>query len=325
MTEEDGLVCAYLRGRDGQWRGIGWDEVQAWSAGNGLLWVHLNRSAERARHWLQRDSGLDALVAESLLAEETRPRALERDGNLLVNLRGVNLNPGADPDDMVSLRMWCEPERIVTCRGRRLMAIDDLRERIAKGRGPADAGAFLVEIAGALVNRVSPVIETLDETQDELEDQVVTGERQEIRSRLSALRRQAISLRRYLAPQREAMARILGESVAWLDQHHKAQLREISDRTMRYVEDLDAIRERAAVIQDEVANRVAESMNRNMYMLAIVATVMLPLGFFTGLLGINVDGMPGAHDTPWAFWAVSGFLALLVLAQVIVMRRLRWF
>ncbi|MCB2043165.1 MAG: hypothetical protein KDH48_21580, partial [Rhodoferax sp.] len=65
-------------------------------------------------------------------------------------------------------------------------------------------------------------------------------ERQEIRSRLSALRRQAISLRRYLAPQREAMARILGESVAWLDQHHKAQLREISDRTMRYVEDLDA-------------------------------------------------------------------------------------
>ena len=200
-----------------------------------------------------------------------------------------------------------------------------MQERIAKGRGPADAGAFLVEIAGALVNRVSPVIETLDETQDELEDQVVTGERQEIRSRLSALRRQAISLRRYLAPQREAMARILGESVAGLDQHHKAQLREISDRTMRYVEDLDAIRERAAVIQDEVANRVAESMNRNMYMLAIVATVMLPLGFFTGLLGINVDGMPGAHDTPWAFWAVSGFLALLVLAQVIVMRRLRWF
>ena len=56
-----------------------------------------------------------------------------------------------------------------------------------------------------------------------------------------------------------------------------------------------------------------------------MATVMLPLGFFTGLLGINVDGMPGAHDTPWAFWAVSGFLALLVLAQVIVMRRLRWF
>ncbi|MCZ4312175.1 zinc transporter ZntB [Comamonadaceae bacterium G21597-S1] len=325
MTEEDGLVCAYLREHDGHWRTVGWEDVQAWKSGDGLLWVHLNRSAERTRRWLQRDSGLDALVAESLLAEETRPRALERDGNLLVNLRGVNLNPGADPDDMVSLRMWCEPERIVTCRGRRLMAIDDLRDRIAKGRGPVDAGAFLVEIAGALVNRVAPVIETLDETQDELEDQVVTGERQAIRSRLSALRRQAISLRRYLAPQREAMARILGETVAWLDPHHKAQLREISDRTMRYVEDLDAIRERAAVIQDEVANRVAESMNRNMYMLAIVATVMLPLGFFTGLLGINVDGMPGAHDTPWAFWAVSGFLALLVLAQVIVMRRLRWF
>ena len=76
---------------------------------------------------------------------------------------------------------------------------------------------------------------------------------------------------------------------------------------------------------DPLVNRVAESMNRNMYLLAIVATIMLPLGFFTGLLGINVEGMPGSHDTPWAFWAVSGFLAVLVLQQVIVMRRLRWF
>ncbi|PLX67735.1 MAG: hypothetical protein C0607_21190 [Azoarcus sp.] len=118
---------------------------------------------------------------------------------------------------------------------------------------------------------------------------------------------------------------MLGEPVEWLHERHKAQLREISDRTMRYVEDLDAIRERAAVIQDELANRVAESMNRNMYMLAIVATIMLPLGFITGLLGVNVDGLPGAQDTPWAFAALSAFLLVLVFLQILVMRRLKWF
>lgn len=324
-SDERGLVCAYLQSSEGRWQETGWDGVRAWRPGDGLLWLHLNRSAAETRSWLQDESGLDGLVADNLLAEETRPRALKMDGNLMVNLRGVNLNPGADPDDMVSLRIWLEPERIVTSRRRRLMAIDDIREHIARGKGPQDTGEFLVEVAGLLVNRMAPVIEDLDEAADDLEEQLVTGEREDVRTRLAALRRQAISLRRYLAPQREAMSRILGEPVDWLGERHKAQLREISDRTMRYVEDLDAIRERAAVIQDEVANRVAESMNKNMYMLAIVATIMLPLGFITGLLGINVDGLPGAQDTPWAFAAVSAFLAVLVFVQILVMRRLKWF
>jgi len=324
MSEEDGLVCAYLQSQDGNWREINWEEIRKWKPGGGLLWVHLDRATEQAKNWLQNESGLDSLVAENLVAEETRPRALEIEGNLLVNLRGVNLNPNADPDDMVSLRLWLEPERIVTSRHRPLMAVNDIRERIGRGRGPKDSGDFLVEVAGRLVNRMSPVIENLDEMEDDLEDQMVTGERQEIRTKLAELRRQAISLRRYLAPQREAMSRILGEPVDWLNARHKARLRETSDRTMRYVEDLDAIRERAAVIQDEVANRVSESINKNMYMLAIVATILLPLGFITGLLGINVDGLPGSKDTPWAFMAVAAFLALLVVIEVVLMKRLKW-
>ncbi len=324
MDNEDGLVCAYLQSQDGNWREVNWEAVRKWRPGDGLLWVHLDRAQEPAKTWLQGESGLDSVVADNLLSEETRPRALEMNGNLLLNLRGVNLNPGADLDDMVSLRLWFEPERVVTSRHRRLMAIDDIRERMARGKGPRDAGDLLVEFAGRLVGRMAPVIEDLDETLDELEDQVVAGERLEVRTRLSGLRRQAIGLRRYIAPQRDALSRILGEPIDWLDERHKAHLREISDRTMRFIEDLDAIRERAAVMQDEVANRAAESMNKNMYMLAIVATIMLPLGFFTGLLGINVDGLPGSKDTPWAFAAVTAFLAIVVFTQVLIMRRLKW-
>ena len=254
-----------------------------------------------------------------------RNRQTEIGGNLLVNLRGVNLNPDADPEDMVSLRLWLEPERIVTSRHRPLMAINDIRERIARGRGPNDAGDFLVEVAGVLVDRMSPIIEDLDDAEDDLEEQVVTGERREIRAKLADLRRQAIGLRRYLAPQREAMSRILGEPIDWLDARHKARLRETADRIMRYVEDLDAIRERAAVVQDEVANRVAESMNMNTYILALVAAILLPLGFLTGLLGVNVDGVPFSKDAPWAFGAVTVLSAIIVFIEVVIMRRLKWF
>jgi zinc transporter len=324
MSDLNGLVCAYIRSPDGQWREVDWTGVRQWKPADGLLWVHLERVADGAKAYLENDSGLDPLVAENLLAEETRPRALEIGGNLLINLRGVNLNPGAETDDMVSLRLWVEPERVITCRQRRLMAVNDIRERIDKGRGPQDAGDFLVEVAARLVDRISPVIEAMDDTEDGLEDQVVTGERQELRGRLGDLRRQAIGLRRYLAPQREAMSRISSEPIAWLDARHKARLRETSDRIMRYVEDLDAIRERAAVVQDEVANRVSEMINKNMYMLSVVATILLPLGFVTGLLGINVDGMPGSKDSPWAFAVVTGILGLIVVFEVVILRRMKW-
>jgi zinc transporter len=225
---------------------------------------------------------------------------------------------------MVSVRLWIEPSRIITARHRKLMAVDDIRRQIAQGKGPKSAAEFLVALVGMLIDRMSPVLEELDETGDALEDMVVTGEWQEIREKLVTVRRQAIGLRRYLAPQREALSRLQGESLPWLGNREKLKLREISDRVIRYVEDLDAVRERAAVIQDEVGNRVSEQMNKNMYLLAIISAILLPLGFLTGLLGINVDGMPGSSDTPWAFYTVAGVMGALVVIELVVLRKLKW-
>ena len=41
-------------------------------------------------------------------------------------------------------------------------------------------------------------------------------------------------------------------------------------------------------------------MNRQALIISVVARVSLPLTFLTGLLGMNVDGIPYAHE-PWAF------------------------
>ena len=93
---------------------------------------------------------------------------------------------------------------------------------------------------------------------------------------------------------------------------------------MRYIEDLESARDRAAVTQEELSARLAEDMNRNTYLLSIVAALFLPLGFITGLLGINVGGIPGA-DVKWAFAAVCGMLAVIVALQVWLFRRFRIF
>lgn len=130
----------------------------------------------------------------------------------------------------------------------------------------------------------------------------------------------SIVLRRYLVPQREVIGRLHAERVSWLSDEIRAYLRESADRVTRYVETLDSARERAAVSSEELASRLAEQMNQTMYLLSVVAAIFLPLGLITGLLGINVGGMPGV-DTPWAFTAVTVTMVGLGLLEVWVFRK----
>jgi zinc transporter len=170
---------------------------------------------------------------------------------------------------------------------------------------------------------VGPVIDELVDRADRLEDVVLTAESGELRGDLADLRREAIALRRYLAPQREVMVRLSLCQAPWFQPEDRARLREVSDRTLRFVEDLDAARERAAVVQDELNTRLSDQMNRTMYVLTVAATVLLPPSLITGLLGINVGGMPGS-DNPWSCWVVILLLVFLAIVEVVILRRFKW-
>lgn len=319
-----GLVTAV--GLDGRGGGavLDWKGVRRWRREDGPLWVHLDCTVPEAREWILTESGIDPVVAEALLQGETRPRTVVAPDGVLVVLRGVNLSPGADPEDMVAIRMWLTADRIITTRRRHLLSVDDVREALHHGRGPVDPGTFLVAIADRLIARAAGVITDLDDQVDELEEAVLTRESHALRASLADVRREAIGLRRYLAPQRDAMARLHLEPSALLSNLDRTRLREIADRVTRYVEDLDAARDRAAVTQEELVARLSEQLNQRMYVLSVVAALFLPLGFLTGLLGINVGGIPGAEN-PYAFAEVTLFLALLAGMVLVLFKWRRWF
>ncbi|MFP6579754.1 MAG: CorA family divalent cation transporter, partial [Myxococcota bacterium] len=79
--------------------------------------------------------------------------------------------------------------------------------------------------------------------------------------------------------------------------------------------------ERANLLQEQIQSLQNERMNRATLRLGVVATVFLPLGFITGLLGINVAGIPGNHN-PEAFWQVCGLLLALALVAWGVVARI---
>lgn len=320
---QTGLIHAYLLDGLGGGRRIQWPEVQQWTPDQGRLWLHFDYTDKDARTWISGAANLDPLVADALLTEETRPRTTGIGSGLLIALRGVNLNPESQPEDMVSIRLWAEETRVISTRRRRLLSIDDLCTQLDGGRGPTSTAGLVVEIADLLVWRMSDTVDNFEEVIDELEDRVVGGASANLRLDLAMLRKQTITLRRYLSPQREALARFLGEKLAWISEADRLQLREVSDRLLRHIEDIDAVRERAAVTQEELMSRISEQLNSRMYVLSIIAAIFLPLGFFTGLLGINVGGIPGSEN-PRAFLIFSVLLVVTVAIQLVVFRWKRW-
>jgi zinc transporter len=323
MLENNGLIAAYVLDGKGGGRKIGWREIQEWTPRDGLLWVHLNFTAPEAQRWITEESQLEEVIQEALLADESRPRVTNFDDGLLVSLRGVNLNPGADPEDMVSLRIWADKDQIITTRRRKLLSVPDVCSAIEKGKGPRTSGEFLEDVADRLMSRMGVVIDALEDTVAELEEAVLTEESYELRPKLASIRRDAISLRRYMAPQREVISRLQTEKISWLAAEDKVRLREIYDRLTRYLEDLEAARERAAVTQEELASRLSEQMDKRMYVLSIVAAIFLPLGFLTGLLGINVGGIPGAEYKA-AFAIFCALLMALIIIELRIFKRKGW-
>lgn len=153
---------------------------------------------------------------------------------------------------------------------------------------------------------------------------VEEGRLKETNAALADLRRTFIGLRRYLTPQRDALLRLAAAKLTWLAEDDRNWLREIADQTTRYLEALEAARDRATVTQEELLQRLSEKAERRMYLLSVVTAVFLPLGLITGLLGVNVGGIPGT-ETPWAFLFLCVITVGLVGLELWFLRRNQWF
>lgn len=288
----------------------------------GFLWVHVQQALDAPAGWLT-ELGGDSSVHSALLAEETRPRCTVHAEGILMNMRGVNLNPGAEPEDMVSVRIWATTRLVVTVTRRRAAALDDLGERCLAQAAPLTPADMIARLALRLADRTEPVVAELNERIDDLEDDVENREAAPSRRVLADIRRVSIVLRRYMFPQRDALSTLEIEDMPWIGHPDRSRLREATERVTRLAEELDAIRDRAQVVHDQIMDQRAEQMNRQMLVLSVVTAIFLPLGLITGLLGINVGGMPGAQDAR-AFWIVCGLLLVLGAGLLWLFKHLGW-
>ncbi|MDD9912215.1 MAG: zinc transporter ZntB [Alphaproteobacteria bacterium] len=323
-TNNDHIIFAYEITGNGKGSPLQGDAISQKLKDKQLAWVHLDATHENVRPWLEKETPyLDSIIIDALLAEETRPRIMEFETGTLLILRGVNLNDNAKPEDMVSVRLWVDKHRIISLQRRPLKAVKDIAAKLQAGSGAKNAGDFIVMLSARLFERMEPIFSELDERLDNVEEMVMESPDIKERQDITAIRKQAILFRRYVAPQRDVMAHLRTSEQKWLDAMHKRRIQESLDRLVRYTEDLDAIRERAQITKDELTTSLSDKMNKNLYMLSVIAAIFLPLGFLTGLLGVNLSGIPGAEN-PSSFIVFSVMLIAIIVLQILIFRWLKW-
>lgn len=335
MDNNDGIICSYLLDSKGGGQEISSAKLRTESFSGRLLWVHLDRAGAEGKLWLDEESGIDPFVCEALFEsvdmstarwiDEGRPRCIVFEDGVIINLRGANLNPGAIANDMVVVRLWISPEKVISVRRRHIKATEDIRKSLEDGKGPRGPSEFIIMLAAWLLKRMGPVLANFQMLVDDLEEVVITARNIELQGQIAELRRDAIAWRRHIAPQRQALRSLMTAEVSWLDENDRARLLDLIHDITRHVEDLDGVRERAIIIQDEISNQLSEQMNRTMYRLSVIAAIFLPLGFITGLLSMNLIGVPiPGSQSPWAFLVVCIFLAFVGGLAVLIFRRLKW-
>lgn len=288
----------------------------------GLVWVRL--SPNNVRMFLKKMPLAPSLVSKFLSTEETRPRTLFHENTLLGTYRGINFNEGQELEDMVAVRLWIKNNLIITVQRRNLVSIDTIEKNLLQGNGPKTSGQFLETLLDELTDKSTDIISTLGNQLDTVEELDAPKQQlQENYEALSNLRRRIILLNRYLGPQCDAISRFSVNKLSWLTAENLDSLKEIANSNRLILEDLQAERERAKVIQEEFSALDQKLLNRKMYLLAIVTVIFMPLTFITGLLGVNLGGIPGAT----AHYAFSLLIIVLIIVgaiQVIQLKKMRW-
>jgi zinc transporter len=289
----------------------------------GLVWIHVDLANPAAADWVWDESGIDPAVIGPMLDSESRPRTLQHGNGVLTMLRGVNLNPGARLEDMVSVRSWLVAGRIFTASRRQLRSLTEIREAVEKGEGPSSPPLLLLDLIDRLNGYIGEAIEKIEGGIDRAEDEAAHDCSPQRSNAFNRLRRQTAQIRRYLSPQREALERLGRVGDGLLDSEQVMEVREQLNRLTLGLEDLDLVRERALVAQEEFLGMLAHEQNSRMLVLSIVAAIFLPLSFLTGLMGMNVAGLPGTVD-PWSFWILVLMMLGIAAFILVIFRIRRW-
>ncbi len=170
-----------------------------------------------------------------------------------------------------------------------------------------------------IVDRYYPILDNLEDEIDRIEKLVFNEQpNNDTLQTILNLKKDLIKLRRISSYQKEVLYKLSRGDSELITADETIYYRNVYDHLVRVSDTAESYRDYAAGLLDSYLSIVNNKMNEVMKFLTIIATIILPLSFITGLFGMNFDDIPFLHSD-------IGFYLSLALMLMIAVIMILWF
>ncbi len=291
----------------------------------GGYWLHMCIRHRETSGYLMDQVALDDLIVDALLEEDTRSRIRVRDEGIMVLLKAMHLRGEemARPEDMISMRLWLTPDRVISTREADVDPILEIAARLAKGEGPVTSGDFLGDLVEEHLDEVEAQVEMIEDDTAQIAQLIGNLELEFACPNMADTETRISGFLRHLGPQRPVLETLSTLRHPVLDDRGRARLDDGLNRLLRLLETLQSLRDQIAILNDQVSRIQDRRLNRSSYVFAAAATIFLPLGFVTGMFGVNLMGLP-LEDSPQGFWILTAICLGLSVGLLALFRWRKW-
>ncbi len=282
------------------------------------LWVDiLDPEQEVIEPLLEERFGFHELAAEDTLSATTLPKYDSFTNYDFFIFRTVNVDVSQHASETYKIAAFLGRNFLFTVHRGTISAIDDVRNRLPGDRRILERGPdfVLYSIVDQMVDAHFPLIETIEEAVDDLQDRIFENAEPSHLDELLHLKRDVNVLRRHSLPQRELLNQISRGDANFIQSQHLIYFRDAYDHMFRISETIDVDRDQMTGTMDAYLSVVANRTNETMKLLTIFSALMLPLTLIAGIYGMNFEHMPELkwlHGYPFALGLMIG-TALLML------------
>jgi magnesium transporter len=291
----------------------------------GPLWVDIDTSARQQLALLEKVFGFHPLAIEDVMNPNSRAKVEAYDNYLFVVLRAVRLDEQtSDPYDLETenVHFFISHNVLVTAHHGPSKLVDSVADVVVRstdlmGRGP---GRLAHQVMDAAVDSFFPVLDRIDEFIDSLEEHVFRDFMEEALRDIFAVKRMVLSLRRFLAPEREIFNVLTNRPSPYLSPDVQLYYRDVYDHILRINDALDTYRDLLSSTMESYLSQVSNKLGQVTKGLSLVATLSVPFVVVSGMWGMNFAKVPLA-DHPYGFIIMLFTQLALGAGLVLVLRR----
>jgi magnesium transporter len=295
-----------------------------------LIWLDIQGDCSPSERMLNDVFKLQHITIKTMSEEHERAKFAESDDYRYLVVHGLVYDATTDEAETPKLDIVFAKNFIITAHRESLPWLDDLLEE-AKKNDPEEhimsrGVAFLLyTILDALTDSYFPLLDTIDDLIDELEDVTVTDTSNEVQVRIFRIKRALAHMRRTLSPQVEVANALVTRTGKLIPAEAEPYFADIHDHLIRAFEILDSYRDLMSGMLDVYLTTVSNRLNEVMKQLTIIATIFMPITFITGVFGMNFGHLPQVeHDGGYLFWITLLGMGIITLMQIWYFRRRKW-